>query len=124
MFPDFKELLRCFRDHNVKYLIVGGYAVSFHAQPRATRDLDIFIRADPQNAHAARSALAEFGAPLEAITEADLADPTKFVRFGHPPIAVDVLSAVDGVNFDDAWSRRVEGNRSSERAKGIFYFTR
>ena len=97
MFPDFNELLRCFRDHNVRYLIVGGYAVSLHAQPRATKDLDIFIGADAENAHAAYSALASFGAPLEGIKEADLADPKKFIRFGHPPVAVDVLSAIDGV---------------------------
>lgn len=109
MFPDFIELLSVFNAHNVKYLIVGGYAVSFHSQPRATNDLDILIKADAVNAEAAYSALAEFGAPLESISVRDLADPTKFFRFGNPPIAVDILSAVDGVDFDSAWEQRIEG---------------
>lgn len=65
MFPDFKELLRSFHAHGVKYLVVGGYAVSFHSQPRATKDLDVFIKAEPENAKAAYTALASFGAPME-----------------------------------------------------------
>lgn len=66
------------------------------------------IGADAENARAAYSTLASFGAPLQGITEGDLADPKKFVRFGHAPIAIDVLSAIDGVKFDDAWEHRVE----------------
>jgi hypothetical protein len=108
MFDDFKELLSCFNAHNVKYLVVGGYAVSFHSQPRATKDLDIFIKADPANANAAYEALARFGAPLAGIERSDLADPSKFIRFGRPPIAVDILSGIEGVDFDGAWTRRVE----------------
>jgi hypothetical protein len=109
MFPDYKELLRSFRDHGVKYLIVGGYAVSLHAQPRATKDLDIFIKADKENAQVVFAALASFGAPLTGITPDDFADPGKFVRFGHPPVAIDILPTIDGLDFDTAWPRRVEG---------------
>jgi len=109
MFDDFKNLLSVFNDHDVKYLIVGGYAVSFHAQPRATKDLDIFIKADPANAEATFAALARFGAPLLGISVDDLLDPTKFIRFGQQPIAIDILPGIDGVNFDEAWERRVEG---------------
>lgn len=69
MFPDFKELLSEFNAHNVKYLIVGGYAVSLHAQPRATKDLDIVIRADPENGRAVYAALAKFGAPVRMFPE-------------------------------------------------------
>ena len=75
MFDDFKELLSVFNAHSVKYLIVGGYAVSFHSQPRATKDLDLFIRADPANAKATYSALASFGAPLSNFNVEDLSDP-------------------------------------------------
>jgi hypothetical protein len=85
MFKDFKELLSAFNAHSVKYLIVGGYAVSLHAQPRATKDLDIFIKADPANAQAAYAALASFGAPLSSITMVDLADPHKFIRLDNRP---------------------------------------
>jgi hypothetical protein len=87
MFDDFKELLSVFNAHSVKYLIVGGYAVSFHAQPRATKDLDLFIKGDRTNAQAVYAALASFGAPLESISVNDLADPRKFIRFGQEPVA-------------------------------------
>ena len=105
MFDDFKDLLSAFNAHGVKYLVVGGHAVSFHAQPRATKDMDIFIKADLANA---RAMLAAFGAPLDGISESDLADPKKFIWFGEPPVAVDLLPGIDGVDFDEAWSRRVE----------------
>lgn len=109
MFDNFKELLSVFNAPSVKYLIVGGYAVSFHAQPRATKDLDLFIQADPANAKATSAALASFGAALVGITVDDLADPRKFMRFGREPIAIDILPGIDGVKFDEAWERRVEG---------------
>ncbi|MGA9071673.1 MAG: nucleotidyl transferase AbiEii/AbiGii toxin family protein [Terracidiphilus sp.] len=109
MYDDFKELLSAFNAHSVKYLVVGGYAVSYHSQPRFTKDLDIFIKADPANAEAAYAALADFGAPLAEISKKDLADPRKFIRFGQPPIAIDILSGIDGVDFDQAWERRIEG---------------
>lgn len=106
MFDDFKALLSAFNAHNVKYLIVGGYAVSLYAQPRATKDLDIWIKADTANAHACYLALASFGAPLDAIHESDFENPRKFIRFGAAPVAVDILPSIDGVDFDEAWERR------------------
>jgi hypothetical protein len=109
MFDDYKELLSVFNAHNVKYLVVGGYAVSFYAQPRATKDLDLFIQADPANAKAAYDALKAFGAPLSGISMEDFADPRRFIRFGREPVAVDILPGIDGVEFDAAWARRVEG---------------
>jgi hypothetical protein len=68
MYPDFKELLSELNAHSVKYLIVGGYAVGFHSQPRATKYLDILIRPDEENAKGVYDALASFGAPLEDVT--------------------------------------------------------
>lgn len=78
MYQDFKDLLSAFHAHSVKYLIVGGYAVSFHAQPRATKDMDLFIKADPANAKATYAALSSFGAALENIDVKDLADRGNF----------------------------------------------
>lgn len=124
MYDDFKELLSAFNAHHVKYLIVGGYAVSFHAQPRVTKDLDLFIKSDPANANATYAALASFGAPLDSITVDDLANPAKFIRFGHPPIAVDILSNVDGVNFDEAWDRRIEGMIDPESGLTAFFISK
>src|ERR1700735_5112634 len=106
MYKDFKDLLSAFHAHGVKYLIVGGYAVSFYAQPRATKDIDLFIRADPDNAKAVYAALAAFGAPIKSISADDLANPLQFLRFGREPLAVDIMPGIDGVDFDMAWDRR------------------
>ncbi len=124
MFDDFKKLLSVFNAHSVKYLVVGGYAVSFHAQPRATKDLDLFIKADPANAKATYAALASFGAPLTNITVDDLADPRKFIRFGQEPVAVDILPSIDGVDFDEAWARRVEGVIDAKSRLTTFFISK
>ncbi|HEY0795660.1 MAG TPA: DUF6036 family nucleotidyltransferase [Acidisarcina sp.] len=105
---DFNELLSIFNDHEVKYLIVGGYAVAFHAQPRATKDLDILIKPDAENGGALYSALAEFGAPLAGITAEDLIQPGAFFRMGTAPLMVEIFPAISGVDFEAAWGRRVE----------------
>ena len=108
MYPDFKELLSVLNAHGVKYLVIGAYAVSIHAQPRATKDLDILVKADAENAAAVFAALARFGAPLEGLTPADFAEPGPFFRMGREPVGVYILTTIPGVDFDDAWPRRVE----------------
>ncbi|MGH9431142.1 MAG: nucleotidyl transferase AbiEii/AbiGii toxin family protein [Terriglobia bacterium] len=108
MFDDFKKLLSIFNARKVKYLIVGGYAVSFHAQPRATKDIDLLIQPDAHNAQALYAALGEFGAPLEGLTAEDFIDRDKFFRMGQAPITVDILPEISGVDFDRAWEKRVE----------------
>jgi hypothetical protein len=109
MYQDYKDLLSAFHAHGVKYLIVGGYAVIFHAQPRFTKDIDLFIKADSANAQATYDALAEFGAPLEGIRPEEFADRSSFFRFGRDPRGFDILPDLPGVDFDAAWERRVEG---------------
>jgi hypothetical protein len=108
MYPDFKELLSILNEHRVKYLVVGAYAVGVHAQPRATKDLDILVKTDPENARAVFAALAKFGAPLEGLTAADFAEPGPLFRMGRAPVAVDVLTKIPGIEFDAAWPHRVE----------------
>jgi hypothetical protein len=108
MYPDFKELLSVLNEHHAKYLVVGAYAVSIHAQPRATRDIDILVRPDPDNAKAVFAALAKFGAQLHGYAPADFAEPGPFFRMGHAPLGVDILTEIPGVDFDAAWPRRVE----------------
>lgn len=108
MYPDFKELLSVLNAHSVKYLVVGAYAVSMHAQPRATKDLDIWIKPDPENAKAVYGALREFGAPLEGLTIADFGERGPFFHMGREPVAVDILTEIPGVEFDAAWERRIE----------------
>jgi hypothetical protein len=108
MHQDFKELLSAFNAGQVRYLIVGGYAVSFHAQPRATKDLDILIGADSENSKAVFAALAKFGAPIEGLSAKDFAEPDNFFRMGTPPVMVDIMPKISGVEFEEAWRRRVD----------------
>jgi predicted nucleotidyltransferase len=105
---DFSDLLRIFNEHGVKYMVVGGYAVVQYAEPRFTKDLDILIATNQENAKAVYSALREFGAPLAGLTEKDFEEDGFFFQMGVPPIRVDVIMGVPGINFDDCWSRRVE----------------
>jgi hypothetical protein len=108
MYPDFKELLSVLNAYRVKYLVVGAYAVSVHAQPRATKDLDILILPEAENAKKIYAALAHFGAPLEGLTFADFAERGPFFHMGREPVAVDILTEIPGVEFDAAWEHRVE----------------
>jgi hypothetical protein len=108
VYPDFKELLSALNAHRVKYLIVGAYAVSIHAQPRATKGMDILVKPDAENAKAVFAALAQFGAPLQGMAPADFAESGSFFRMGREPVTVDILSEIPGVYFDAAWERRVE----------------
>jgi len=105
---DFKELLSAFNEHRVKYLIVGGYAVAVHAQPRATKDLDLFVQPEAENAKAVYAALAKFGAPLADVKLEDLIDPASFFRMGAAPQMIEIFSQISGVEFNEAWERRVE----------------
>jgi len=105
---DLKEILRALNDHGVEYLIVGGYAFGVHAEPRATKDLDIFIRSDGENSKAVFHALAQYGAPLQDLTPSDFMDGTTF-QIGQPPARIDILQHIDGVSFEEAWERRIEG---------------
>jgi hypothetical protein len=107
---DLKELLLALNAHEVEYLVVGGYAVGVHSEPRATKDLDIFIRADEKNSMAIYRALAAYGAPLADLKpEAFRDEPSSVFQIGMPPSRIDILQSIDGVSFDDAWQGRVEG---------------
>lgn len=104
---DFADLLRAFSDHEVRFLIVGAYALAVHGRPRATGDLDVWIDATPANAVRAMGALRAFGAPLADLRDADLATPGVVFQIGIAPIRIDVLTSVSGVAFSEAWPARV-----------------
>ena len=124
MYRDYKDLLSAFHAHGVKYLIVGGYAVTFHAQPRATKDIDLFIKADPANAQATYAALSPFGAPLQNIRAEEFVEGRSFFRFGYDPCAVDILPEIPGVDFDAAWERRIEATVDPETGLKAFFISR
>jgi hypothetical protein len=108
---DLKQLLRAFNAEAVEYLVVGGYAVGAYAEPRATKDLDLFIRSEVGNSEAVFRALASFGAPLAGLSPADFRDDTNSVfQIGQPPARVDILQSIDGVSFDEAWPQRIEAS--------------
>ena len=123
MNQDYKDLLSAFHARGVKYLIVGGYAVVFHAQPRFTKDIDLFIKADPANAQAIYAALASFGAPLQGIQPQDFAEQGSFFRFGRDPHGFDILPEIPGVDFEAAWERRVEGVIDPESGLKAFFIS-
>jgi hypothetical protein len=124
MYQDYKDLLSAFHAHGVRYLIVGGNAVVFHAQPRATKDIDLFISPDLATAQATYTALAQFGAPLQGIGPEDFANRSNFFRFGHDPCGVDILPNIPGVEFDGAWERRVEGVIDSKIGLTAFFISK
>ncbi|PQP35422.1 hypothetical protein C6A37_02595 [Desulfobacteraceae bacterium SEEP-SAG9] len=104
--PDFKELLKIFEKHKIYYLVVGGYAVMKYSEPRFTKDLDIFITTDKDNANNVYTALKEFGAPLKNLTPEDFSHKGYFYQMGRPPLRVDIMMSIPGVDFDEAWENR------------------
>jgi hypothetical protein len=107
MNPDFLDLLRALSAHDVRYLIVGAYALAVHGRPRATGDLDIWIDATPDNADRLMAALAAFGAPLREVSAADFATPGIVFQMGLAPYRIDILTDLTGIRFADAWPHRV-----------------
>jgi len=106
---DFRDLLVLFADAEVDFLIVGAYALAFHGAPRASGDIDLFIRPSGSNAARVFAALARFGAPLEAagVTAADFARGGMVYQIGLPPLRIDVMTEISGITFDEAWTSRV-----------------
>lgn len=104
---DFRDLLAEFNAQGVEYLIVGAHALAAHGHVRATKDMDVWVRPEADNAKRVLKALKKFGAPLLDLTEADLAHPGTVFQMGLPPLRIDVITAIDGVGFDEAWSSRL-----------------
>lgn len=108
MHPDFRDILLALNAQNAKYLIVGGYAVGVHSEPRATKDLDLWIKTDSENSELVYKALIAYGAPLAGVTPADFNERAKTgFQIGVAPVRIDILHHIDGVTFDEAWERRV-----------------
>jgi hypothetical protein len=104
---DFVEMLSVLNAEGVEYLVVGAHALAAHGHPRATGDLDVWVRPSAGNAARVWKALARFGAPLRELRPADLEAPGLVFQIGVVPCRVDVLTSVDGVEFAAAWPRRL-----------------
>jgi hypothetical protein len=109
MEKDQRDLLRVFNEKKVRYLIVGGYAVSYFTEPRVTKDLDIFIDTSDENVALAYAALGAFGAPLAGMTPKDFQDPTYGYQIGQPPSRIDILQELTGIDFELAWNAGEHG---------------
>lgn len=105
--PDFAEFVECLARHSVRYLVVGGYALAAHGLPRATGDLDVWVMVDPANARNVMQALVDFGFGAVGLSEDDFLDANQVVQLGYPPYRIDILTAIDGVTFEQAWERRI-----------------
>ncbi len=107
MNQDFVDLLHAFTAADVRFLIVGAYALALHGRPRATGDLDVWIEATPENARRVVRALAAFGAPLTDVAEPDFAREGVTYQIGLPPGRIDILTALTGLSFVEAWPDRM-----------------
>lgn len=130
--PDFRELLECFDRHDVRYLVVGGWALAAHGVPRLTKDLDLWVWPDADNAAAVVRALEDFGFAGLGLSESDFVTPDVVVQLGYPPNRVDLLTTPSGVTFDECWTDRLtitldglevpfiglEGLKANKRASG------
>ena len=106
--PDFKEFIQLLNAHNVRYLVVGGYAVAFHGYPRNTKDIDIWLWLDPANADRLLRALADFGFASLGFRAADFLEPDQIIQLGYPPARIDLLTTIPGVDFEDCYASRLE----------------
>lgn len=106
MSPDFRDLLFEFNARGVEYLVVGAYAMAAHGRVRATGDLDVWVKPDPNNAKRVIEALRAFGAPLHDLSEADLCRAGTVFQVGIAPLRIDVLTGIDAIEFDEAWTGR------------------
>ncbi len=105
---DFKELLSVLNDEKVRFLVVGAHAVIYYAEPRYTKDLDIWVEPERDNAFRVFAALKRFGAPLQEIGEEDFCNSELVYQMGLPPNRIDIVMGVDGLEFIEAWASRVE----------------
>jgi len=113
---DLRELLELFESNGVEYVIVGAFALAYHAKPRYTGDLDLWIRPTPANAANIIGSLKAFGFGSLALDESDLLDPDQVVQLGHAPVRVDLLTGLTGISNEEIWAGRVRGDLGGMRA--------
>ena len=105
---DFKEFIKLLNRYNVKYLVVGGYAVAFHGYPRYTKDLDVWIESSTENANNLLEALKEFGFGSMGLKREDFLETDQIIQLGYPPNRIDIVTTLTRLNFQDCYKTRVE----------------
>lgn len=115
---DFEEFIESLNKNEVKYLVVGGYAFAVHAYPRFTNDIDFFVLSTKPNVDKIISVLKEFGFDISSTSADDLLKKDKIIQLGEPPYRIDLLTSIDGVEFEDAWEKKVHGKYGEQ----VLYF--
>jgi hypothetical protein len=105
---DFKEFFESLNDNNVHYLVVGGYAVAFHGHPRYTKDIDVWVERNQENARALILAIEQFGMGSLGLKEEDFLIPDQVIQLGYPPDRIDILVSITGVQFSECYPNRIE----------------
>jgi hypothetical protein len=108
MNQDFKEFIQSLNDNQVRYLVIGGYAVAFHGYPRYTKDLDIWIEPSPENAANLVKALDQFGFGSLNLQVSDFLTPDRVIQLGYPPNRIDLITTPSGVTFEDCFAAKIE----------------
>ncbi len=111
---DFEEFIRLLNKNGIKYLIVGGYAFAYHAYPRFTQDIDIFIQITKINIKKIIDVFKQFGFEEINISEEDIAKKDKIVQLGYPPNRIDIITSISGVSFNNAWKNKVKAKFGKE----------
>ena len=104
---DWREFIELLNSHQVKYLVVGGFAVAYHGHPRMTEDIDFFIEPTPENAVRVEQVLQAFGFGSLGLTPDDFTSPDRVVQLGYPPNRIDLITSITGSTFEEAWAGRV-----------------
>jgi hypothetical protein len=115
--PDFDEFIGFLTAHGVEFVVVGAYALAFHGAPRFTGDLDILVRPTLDNAARLLAALEAFGFPIVELSPEAIADRRRMLQMGVPPVQIHVMSAISGVEWEEAWSDRVEGTLGTHKVQ-------
>lgn len=105
---DYSDMLAALNGEGAEYLVVGAHAVAYHGRPRASKDLDVWVRPSPENAERVFRAAAKFGANMHGTSAGDFTDEDLIFQIGVEPVRIDIITAIDGVSFDTAWPRRRE----------------
>lgn len=117
--PDLKEFFQLLNENKVRYLVVGGYAVAFHGHPRYTKDIDIWIWINPENAARLVKTLKDFGFASLGLQESDFLEPETIIQLGYAPNRIDLIMGVPGVDFEESYKSRVDDNVDGVRLSFI-----
>ncbi len=105
---DFEDLLKLFNRHEVKYCIIGAFALAFHAVPRFTKDLDMLVETGADNGKKIVEALNQFGFSSLSLTDGDFSKPGQVIQLGYEPLRIDILTSIKGLSFEEIWNSKIE----------------